>query len=147
GLDYFEYGPQMSRGFRALKVWMTLKHYGADGYRRLLSQGLRCAERLHELVRTSEDFHALHEPNLYIYSFRYAPREVSTMDEIVDKLNQEIADEIQARGIAFIMTTKIHDKTVLRMSICSHRTTPADIEEVFGALVRIGREKLQALSE
>lgn len=151
GLDYFDYGPQMSRGFRALKVWMTLRHYGVEGYRKLLSQGIRCAERLDERVRASEDFERLHEPNLYIYSFRYAPlsdrdearRSVADrerLDARLDHLNQRIADEIQARGIAFIMTTRLRGRTVLRMSICSHRTTLEDIDIVFDALTEIGRE-------
>jgi aromatic-L-amino-acid/L-tryptophan decarboxylase len=151
GLDYFEYGPQMSRGFRALKVWMTLRHYGIEVYRKLLSQGVRCAERLDELVCASDDFEQLHKPNLYIYSFRYAPRQDRQLarrseqdrervDARLDRLNQRIADEIQARGIAFIMTTRIHKRTVLRMSICSHRTNLSDIEAVFNALREIGSE-------
>jgi aromatic-L-amino-acid/L-tryptophan decarboxylase len=151
GLDYFEYGPEMSRGFRALKVWMTLRHYGIDGYRKLLRQGIRCAERLDELVCASESFERLHKPNLYIYSFRYAPleyrkvaqrsaRDQARVEAALDRLNQRIADEIQARGTAFIMTTRIHERTVLRMSICSHRTSLADIEAVFEALEQIGHE-------
>ena len=151
GLNYFDYGPQFSRGFRALKVWMTLRHYGVEGYRKLLRQGIRCAERLDERVCASDEFEQLHKPNLYIYSFRYAPLEDrkaarrsaqdrERVDARLDRLNQRIADEIQARGIAFIMTTKIHGRTVLRMSICSHRTTLADIEAVFDALTQIGRE-------
>ena len=149
GLDYLEYGPQMSRSFRALKVWMTLKHYGVDGYRKLLRQGVRCAERLDELVRTSEDFSALHEPTLFIYSFRYVPARYQTLDgdaagfnqeieKYLDQLNQQIADAIQANGFAFIMTSAVQGRTVLRMSICSHRTTLDDIEAVFGKLSEIG---------
>jgi glutamate/tyrosine decarboxylase-like PLP-dependent enzyme len=149
GLDYFEYGPQMSRGFRALKVWMSLKHYGVDGYRKLLTQGVRCAERLDDLVRASEAFEALHEPNLFIYSFRYAPADYRAsaqsagsanedVDAYLDRLNQRIADEIQASGFAFIMTSTVRGRTVLRLSICSHRTTLADIEAVFGKLSEIG---------
>lgn len=153
GLDYYEHGPQMSRGFRALKVWMTLKHYGVDGYRKLLAQGVRCAERLDELVRASEEFEALHEPNLFIYSFRYAPahyREAAAdgadgagnagraVEAHLDRLNQRIADEIQASGFAFIMTSTVHGRTVLRLSICSHRTTLADIEAVFEKVSEIG---------
>jgi glutamate/tyrosine decarboxylase-like PLP-dependent enzyme len=151
GLDYFEYGPQMSRGFRALKVWMTLQHYGVEGYRKLLRQGIQCAKHLDERVCASLDFEPLHEPNLYIYSFRYAPaadQEIALLSEQdrerinikLDRLNQRIADEIQARGIAFIMTTRIHGRTVLRMSICSHRTTLADIDAVFDALAQVGRQ-------
>lgn len=150
GLDYLEYGPQMSRGFRALKVWMTLKYYGVNGYRKLLAQGVRCAERLDELVRNSEDFEALHEPQLFIYSFRYAPvsyrakahrsdKDKQKVNSYLDWLNQRIADEIQASGFAFIMTSMLRGRTVLRLSICSHRTTLADIESVFEKLNEIGR--------
>lgn len=149
GLDYLEYGPQMSRGFLALKVWMTLKHYGVDGYRKLLSQNVRYAEHLDRLVRASTDFEPFHKPVLFIYSFRYAPEryrlaatrsgeDYERIDSYLDKLNQRIADEIQASGVAFIMTTKIRGRTVLRMSICSHRTTLADIELVFAKLRELG---------
>lgn len=149
GLDYHEYGPQMSRGFRALKVWMSLKHYGAEGYRRLLGQNVRCVEYLDKLVRESSDFEALHAPMLFIYSFRYAPEElrgnmdesneaVEEMNAYLDRLNQQIANEIQLSGVAFIMTSKVRDRVVLRLSICSHRTTLNDIDTVFAKISELG---------
>ncbi|MGH2775318.1 MAG: pyridoxal-dependent decarboxylase [Actinomycetota bacterium] len=151
GRDYLEYGPQMSRGFHALKVWMTLKHYGVYGYRKLLSQNVWCAQHLHDLVRASSDFEVLHDPILFVYSFRYAPapyrQQVESnpvlreeIEEYLDLLNQRIADEIQASGVAFVMTSSVRNRTVLRFSICSHRTTLADIENVFGHLQRVARE-------
>lgn len=150
GLDYLEYGPQMSRGFRALKVWMTLKHYGVEGYRTLLSQNVRCAEYLDELVRTSPDFEPLHAPTLFIYAFRYLPEDLrrrlqdraetrARIDAYLDWLNQRVADAIQLTGVAFIMTTSVRGRTVLRLSICSHRTTPRDIELVFAKLRDLGQ--------
>lgn len=149
GLDYFEYGPQMSRGFRALKVWMSLKHYGAQGYRKLLAQNIRCTEYLDKLVRASSDFEALHEPKLFIYSFRYAPKELRMKAEessdaeeevgvYLDRLNQRIADEIQLSGLAFLMTSKVRGRVVLRFSICSHRTTLDDIDKVFTKISELG---------
>ena len=152
GIDYFEYGPQMSRGFRALKVWMSLKHYGVQGYQALLGQNVRCAEHLDRLVRASRDFEALHQPTLFIYSFRYAPEDLRSaatrspehragIDAYLDRLNQRIADEIQLTGVAFVMTTSVRHRTVLRFSICSHRTTLRDIELVFEKLRELG-EKL-----
>jgi glutamate/tyrosine decarboxylase-like PLP-dependent enzyme len=157
GLNYLEYGPQMSRGFRALKVWMSLKHYGVKGYRRLLRQNIECAKLLDRLVRESSDFEALHQPTLFIYSFRYAPealrREAEASSEgsehvnsYLDRLNQRIADEIQLSGVAFIMTSRIRRRTVLRLSICSHRTTPADIDVVFAKLRELG-ERLQSQAD
>jgi aromatic-L-amino-acid decarboxylase len=153
GLDYFDYGPQMSRGFKALKVWMSLKHYGVEGYRTLLRQNVRCAEYLDELVRGSPDFEVLHEPVLFIYSFRYAPEalrrqaeessnEAEKINAYLDRLNQLIADEIQLSGVAFLMTSKIRDRVVLRLSISSHRTTLSDIDLVFSELIYLGA-KLQ----
>lgn len=149
GLDYLEVGPQMSRGFRALKVWMTLKHYGAEGYRALLSRNVRCAEHLDGLVRSSPDFEALHDPTLFIYSFRYAPEDLrsaaprstehrAAIDAYLDRLNQQLADAIQLSGVAFVMTTSIRGRTVLRFSICSHRTIPEDIDVVFAKLRQLG---------
>ena len=149
GLDYLEYGPQMSRGFLALKVWMTLKHYGASGYRTLLRQNLQCAEHLHRLVQASDDFQVIHNPTLFIYSFRYAPErygdaiglhpdQAARIEEHLDWINQQMADELQSSGLAFVMTSVINHRRVLRFSICSHRTTLDDVERVFGALNHIG---------
>lgn len=145
GLDYYDHGPQMSRGFRALKLWMTLQQYGLDGYRRLLRQNVRCAEHLHTLVTDAEDFEVLHEPVLYIYSFRFAPPHLRENDSDpetsarLDRLNQEICDELQRSGEAFVMSSRHRGRVVIRLSICSHRTTPADIDRVFAAIVEISR--------
>lgn len=147
GLYYLDYGPQMSRGFNALKVWMSLKHYGAEGYRKALSQNVKCVEHLHELVKNSPDFRVLHEPNLQMYSFQYAPAalveslkdEPVKLDEQLDILNQQLTDEIQLSGVAFFMTTKIRNRIVLRLSVCSHRTTLEDIDIVFFKINEIGK--------
>lgn len=150
-LDYFNHGPQMSRGFRALKVWMSLKHYGAEGYRKLLSQNVQCAEYLHRLVHNSEDFKAFHKPNLFMYCFQFAPQKILghwrgdevKLNQHLDSLNQQIADEIQSSGVAFTMTSKVRNRVVIRLSICSHRTTLADIDIVFGKLKEIGNSLIQ----
>ncbi|WP_254766492.1 pyridoxal phosphate-dependent decarboxylase family protein [Salinilacihabitans rarus] len=148
--DYYEFGPQMSRGFRALKLWTSLKHYGLDGYRDLLRNGVACAERLDALVRSHDDFVAVQEPNLFIYSFRYVPADLqevladppavplTRVHRYLDELNQEIADEVVQSGRAFLTTTAIRSRRALRMSICSHRTTASDIETVFDALAETG---------
>lgn len=151
GLYYLDYGPEMSRSFKALKVWMSLKHFGIEGYRKLLSQNIKCVEYLDQLVRDSRDFKALHKPNLLMYSFQYAPVELiekpgidpQELNERLDILNQQIMDEIKLSGTAFIMSSKIHDRTVIRLSICSHRTTQDDIDVVFSKLKEIGESLIQ----
>jgi len=144
GIDYLEYGPQMSRSFRALKVWMVLRHFGVRGLRDLFAKNIALARHLHELVQDHPDFEVLHQPRLYLYCFRYLPHDLRErcdepgVDLLVDRMNQEIADAIQRSGLAFVMTTRIRGKLALRMSICSQRTLEEDIDMTFEAMTREG---------
>ena len=141
GVNYFDYGPQLSRSWRALKVWMTLRYYGAEGIRTFFRQTIACAKHLHALVLASDDFELVQpSPALYIYSFRWAPKELRGNDGLLDNLNQRISDELQRRLIAFAMTTRIRGRVTQRLSICSHRTTVADIDATFHAMREIGQE-------
>lgn len=144
-LDYLEYGPQMSRAFRALKVWMVLRFFGASGLRELFSKNLDLARRLHNLVSEHPDFEVLHEPTLYLYCFRYVPNDLAERQEEpgvqtrIDHLNQEIVEAIQRSGLALVMTTRIRGRVAIRMSICSHRTLEEDVDVTFEAIARWGR--------
>jgi glutamate/tyrosine decarboxylase-like PLP-dependent enzyme len=145
GIDFLEYGPQMSRSFRALKVWMVLRHFGVSGLRRMLAKNIALAHHLHDLVRTHPDFEVLHEPLLYLYCFRYVPHELrgregeAKIARAVDQINREIAEAVQRSGVAFVTTTRIGGKVALRMSICSQRTLQDDIDVTFDALAHEGR--------
>ncbi len=92
GMNYFDYGPQLSRSWRALKVWMTLRYYGAEGIRTFFRQTMACAKHLHQLVQASDDFEVVQPaPLLYIYAFRWAPQELRGNDAMLDELNQQIS--------------------------------------------------------
>jgi glutamate/tyrosine decarboxylase-like PLP-dependent enzyme len=146
-------GPEMSRPFRALKLWMSLKHRGVEGYRQLLRQNCQCAEHLHDRVVAADDFEMLQEPNLFIYSFRYLPTDLrdgvvdaerrNAINDYADWLNQRIADELRFTGEAFVTTTEVQDHTAIRLSICSHRTRATDIDRTFEALREHG-ERIDA---
>jgi aromatic-L-amino-acid/L-tryptophan decarboxylase len=144
-LDYLEYGPQMSRAFRALKVWMVLRNFGARGLRELFSKNLGLTRHLHDLVHEHPDFEVLHEPTLYLYCFRYVPNGLAERQEEpgvqthIDHLNQEIVESIQRSGLALIMTTRIRGRVAIRISICSHRTLAEDVDATFEAIARCGR--------
>jgi aromatic-L-amino-acid decarboxylase len=86
-----------------------------------------------------------------VYSFRYAPGSyrqqvennpvlTEETEKYLDLINQRIADEVQASGVAFVMTSSVRNRTVMRFSICSHRTTLADIEQVFELIQQVARE-------
>jgi aromatic-L-amino-acid decarboxylase len=144
-IDYLDYGPQMSRAFRALKVWMVLRSFGATGLREVLSKSLRLTRHLHALVGEHPDFEVLHEPTLYVYSFRYLPNALADrprspeLEACVDRLNEAIAQAISRSGLALLMTTRIRGRVALRMSNCSHRTLERDVEATFEALAGLGR--------
>ena len=144
-IDYLDYGPQMSRAFRALKVWMVLRSFGAAGLREVLSKSLRLARHLHALVGEHPDFEVLHQPTLYVYSFRYLPNALADrplsleLEARIDSLNEAIAQGISRSGLALLMTTRIRGRVALRMSICSHRTLERDVEATFEALASRGR--------
>lgn len=95
--------------------------------------------------RSYENFQALHETNLYIYSLPYAPAEIwktlsaDEVDQVLDCLNQAIADEFQASGLALVMSTRFRGRTVLRLSIFSPRTTPVEIDAVFNRMAELGK--------
>ena len=143
--DYLEYGPQMSRSFRALKVWMVLRFFGARGLRELFSKNLGLTRRLHGLVRDHPDCEVLHEPTLYLYCFRYVPHGLAERQEepavrgLLDRLNQEIAEAVQRSGLALLMTTRVRGRVAIRMSVCSHRTLAEDVDATFEAVARWGR--------
>jgi len=145
GIDYRDYGPQMSRAFRALKVWMVLRSFGAAGLGEVLAKSVRLARHVHALVREHPDFEVLHEPALYVYSFRYVPNALADrprppeLDARIDALNEAIAQAISRSGLALLMTTRIRGRVALRMSICSHRTLERDVDVTFEALAGLGR--------
>lgn len=146
GRNYLEYGPEMSRGWRALKLWMTLRALGRAGLREALGNGPALARHLHGLVRAHPDFEVLHEPQLYLYCYRYLPRDLAARaDEPavaaeLDRLNQAAVDRVQASGLAFLMSTRIRGRVAIRLSICSQRTTAADIDRTFAALAAAAAE-------
>ena len=145
GLDYLEYGPQMSRGFRALKVWMSLKQIGVERYSKLLERNVALVEYLDQLVRKSEEFQPLCQPVLQMYCFRYVPTSKGNLgDPELNTLNQMIVDEAQLTRKVFLMTTSIRGKIALRLSITNHRTTRADIDLTFDVLRTLGRKLSEA---
>ncbi len=145
GFDFLERGPEMSRGFRALKLWMALRHFGAQGMRDAFQRSVGLARHLHELVRNHPDFEVLHEPSIYITSFRCVPKALAdrqddpSVRETIDRVNQKIADAVQQSGLAIVMSTKVRGRLAIRMSICSQRTTEADIDATFDALAKAAR--------
>jgi aromatic-L-amino-acid/L-tryptophan decarboxylase len=138
GLPFAELGVQLSRGFRALKVWMSLKTHGARALGRLVEQNVRQARHLRELVSAHPRLQLLAPAPLNVVCFRFAS---PALDEAaLDRLNQEILIRVQERGIAVPSSTVLEGRFALRVAITNHRSTLEDFDLLVDAVASIGEE-------
>jgi glutamate/tyrosine decarboxylase-like PLP-dependent enzyme len=134
---FSEYGPQLSRGFRALKVWMSLQEHGAARYGRLVAQNCAQAEHLAALVGKEPDLELMAPVALNIVCFRYAPRGMDAAR--ADAVNEEILYGLQEEGVAVPSSTVLRGHFALRVCICNHRTRREDLELLVREVVARGR--------
>jgi aromatic-L-amino-acid decarboxylase len=147
--NYYEYGLQNSRGFRALKVWMALQQVGKSGYRKMISEDIELSKLLFELAEKHSELEAISQ-NLSITTLRYIPlveeNNIETNQAYLNSLNETLLDALQEGGEVFLSNAIIDDKYCLRGCIVNFRTSKKDIEEIVEIIVREGRnihEKLQ----
>jgi aromatic-L-amino-acid decarboxylase len=140
-VNYFELGPQNSRGFRALKVWLALQQAGREGYRQMIGDDIRLARALDACVRREPRLEAW-TLGLSIATFRYVPRDVppGTKDgeEYLNRLNEELLHRLKTSGEVFLSNAVVRGTFLLRACIVNFRTTLADVEAVPGIVVRHG---------
>jgi len=134
-----EFGPQQTRGFRALKIWMAMKHVGLDGYARMIEEQIELARYLHGRVTATPDLEAMAPPGLSIVCFRYAPPALRTDSKKVDSVNQLILERIQLSGEAFLSSTVVRGAFVLRVCIVNYLTTRSDLDALIDLVLREGR--------
>jgi aromatic-L-amino-acid decarboxylase len=138
--NYYEFGLQNSRGFRALKVWLTLQQVGRSGYEKLITEDIELAELLFRLAENHEELEAITH-NLSITTLRYIPENggKSLEDNYLNKLNEEILNQLQTGGEVFISNAIVSDNYCLRACVVNFRTSKKDIEEIIEIIVKAGR--------
>ena len=134
---FSNFGMELSRGFKALKVWMSLKEHGIEKYRRLIRQNLRQAKFLSALVESSDDLELLADVPLNIVCYRYNPGNLSA--SALNTLNKNILMELQEKGIAAPSYTLLDGKYAIRVAITNHRSRLEDFETLVSETVRLGR--------
>ena len=139
-LHYHEMGPQNSRGFRALKVWLTLQCAGREGYRAMIADNLRNARVMAEALAASPRLEVATQ-SLSITTFRYRPEglDPATEGEGLDALNSEILTRVQKGGKAFLSNAVIAGRTYLRACITNFRTTEAEVRALPELILRVGK--------
>ena len=141
--NYVDYGPQNSRGFRALKVWLALRHVGASGYRKMIADDIRLSQAMAQAVRRHPELELMSQ-DLSITTFRYVPRDLranlreAQVESYLEALNRELLDRLQGGGETFVSNAVVGGRYVLRACIVNFHTAQADVEAVPGIVARIG---------
>ena len=139
---FCEYGPEMSRGFRALKVWFTIKAYGIDRLGEIIAGNCRQAQHLARAVAASDALVLLAPVALNVVCLRFVGglRDEAALDDI----NGDIVAALQSEGIAAPSTTRIDGRLAIRVCLTNHRTTIADLDVLICEVERRGRARVAA---
>lgn len=144
--NYMDYGLQLGRRFRALKLWFVLRYYGADGLRERLREHIALAQELSEWIEREPDWEVLAPHPFSVVCFRYHPSGRDGEDQL-ERINERVMDAVNATGEMFISHTKIDGRFALRMAIGNLRTTRDDVRQAWSLLRANAPGELDALSE
>ncbi|HEY4931535.1 MAG TPA: aminotransferase class V-fold PLP-dependent enzyme [Terriglobales bacterium] len=136
---FFDESLELSRRFRALKLWLSLRYHGFGSFRQQIENDLNCARWLTSLVDAAPEMELLAPVPLSAVCFRYVPSAGSLDDGQLDDLNLRILRDVQRRGRVYVSNATIHGKFALRACIVNHRTTSADVEAVIDEVSLVGR--------
>ncbi len=141
GPDSFNnFGMELSRGFKALKIWMSLKEHGIEKYQRMISQNIAQARYLAELVQNEQDLELMSNAALSVVCYRFKARlDVKKLNE----LNKELLINLHEQAIAAPSYTMLESNYVIRVCIVNHRTKKKDLEVLVRESVRVGKEILK----
>jgi glutamate/tyrosine decarboxylase-like PLP-dependent enzyme len=147
---FWDYGTELSRPFRALKVWATLSYYGARRISAAIEEDCATAGYLAERVRAAEDFEPLAPVALGICCFRYVPAAArleledegkrERLNARLDELNERVMHRVQRGGEAYVSNAILRGRFALRASITNYRTTRRDIDRTLEVIRRAARE-------
>jgi aromatic-L-amino-acid decarboxylase len=135
-----DFGPDMSRGFRALKTWFTLKVHGLYALGESIARTCELARYLEQRVAQIPELELLAPVQLNIVCFRYRSPDT-------DRMNARIVADLQESGLAAPSTTSINGSLAIRVAITNHRTSLSDIDALVDATLALGRAMMPATVE
>jgi glutamate/tyrosine decarboxylase-like PLP-dependent enzyme len=144
-VNFFDYGPQNSRGFRALKVWLALRQVGREGYQRMIADDIALSERLFAAAAAHPELEACTQA-LSIATFRYVPPDLRgkagepAAEAYLNTLNEALLERIQNSGEAFVSNAVVHRRYLLRACIVNFHTSEADVDSLPDLVARFGRD-------
>ncbi|MGE5214576.1 MAG: pyridoxal phosphate-dependent decarboxylase family protein [Nitrospirota bacterium] len=136
----WDYGPELSRRFRALKVWMLLKGVGLDRLGDAIENNLACARHLEAMVQASDDFEMLSPVELSIFCFHHVPAQLRNQSpEQIDQFNERLLVALQRDGSSYLSNTTVGGRFALRGCVLNYRTTLGDMEILLDDLRRVAK--------
>ena len=134
-----DFGPELSRGFRALKVWFALKQHGTRRFGQLIAQNCSQARYLAKRIGSEAELEILAPASLNIVCFRY--RDPAMSEEGLDRLNETLVQDLQESGVAAPSTTRIRGRLAIRVNITHHRCRRTDLDLLIDAVLAAGRKR------
>ncbi len=142
--NFTDRGLQLSRSFRALKIWMSVQTFGMAAFRRAVARGMELATRAEEYVRASPNLEILNPASLGVVVLRFNPADAELGEEELEAINQRVLTSIFWDDNAFISSTRLKGTFALRLCIINHNTTWDDVRETLEAIEAFGTEALRA---
>lgn len=137
-VNFCDCGIQLTRNFRALKLWLSLKTFGLEAFRGAIARGFHLAETAERRLRACPVWEVITPAQMAILCFRYAPEGRTPQD--LDAINQQLAAEMMEGGFAILASTTLRGRTVLRLCTINPRTSEEDLRQTIGRLEGIGQK-------
>lgn len=135
--NFCDHGIQLTRNFRALKLWFSIKTFGMKSFRAAVTHGMAMAEHAESLLRAMPDWEVCTAAQLALLSYRFAPAGLSAGR--LDEINRALVDASQRDGFVFVSSTNHKGRTVLRLNTINPNTTPDDIRDSLNRLDTLAR--------
>jgi len=139
-INFHEHGVELTRRFRALKFYTSIKTFGLESFRMAIGHGIDLAEQVELHLRKSTEWEVISHANLAILNFRYNPFHLGLGETKLDQINQEIVKQITLSREAILATTVLHGQVVLRLCLINPRTEFSDVLHVIGLCENYARK-------
>jgi len=137
-INYYDYGVQLTRGFRALKLWLSIKTFGAAAFREAINRGFEMAEFAEELLSQSDCWRIISPATFGIVTFRYVAE--GRPENEINEIHRRMVEMMTEDGFAFANSTVLRGQTVMRLCTINPRTTEDDVRATIKQLEQFGRE-------
>lgn len=137
-VNFADRGLQLTRAFRALKIWLSIQVFGLRAFRQAITAAMELARRAEAHIRGSPALELLSAASLGVVCYRYNDPASACDEEALERLNEQIQDEIVRSGYAMISSTRLRRRYALRLCILNYRSTWADVEGVLARVEELG---------